>query len=126
MLSAASGPAAAAECNSACAACCALGEETSNPDGAVDDMDLDEPRMEAVIAAVHRFLARTPSALAMFNIEDLAGVIDQVNLPGTVDTYPNWRRRLPVPVDDPGLVRRLHETANVIAKEGRGGNETGT
>ena len=33
-------------------------------------------------------------------------MIEQANLPGTVDTHPNWRRKLPVTVnvlaDDPG------------------------
>jgi 4-alpha-glucanotransferase len=32
--------------------------------------------------------------------EDLFGVRDQANLPGTVDEHPNWRRRLPVAVED--------------------------
>jgi len=40
-------------------------------------------------------------------IEDLLGVVEQVNLPGTVDQYPNWRRKLPLTVeqiaDDPLL-----------------------
>jgi len=49
---------------------------------------------ERLIAAVHCFLARTPSALMMVNIDDLAEEITQVNVPGTVSEYPNWRRRL--------------------------------
>jgi 4-alpha-glucanotransferase len=28
------------------------------------------------------------------------GVIDQPNIPGTVDQHPNWRRRLPLAVDE--------------------------
>lgn len=28
-------------------------------------------------------------------VEDLFGLIEQPNLPGTVDEHPNWRRRLP-------------------------------
>jgi 4-alpha-glucanotransferase len=32
-------------------------------------------------------------------IEDLLGVEEQPNLPGTVDEHPNWRRRLTVDVD---------------------------
>ena len=27
-------------------------------------------------------------------LDDLAGNLDQVNLPGTVDQYPNWRRKV--------------------------------
>jgi len=28
-------------------------------------------------------------------LEDALGVLEQANLPGTIDTHPNWRRRLP-------------------------------
>ncbi|HWX62640.1 4-alpha-glucanotransferase [Bradyrhizobium sp.] len=42
------------------------------------------------------FLARTPSRLLAVSLEDLLGVIDQPNIPGTVDEHPNWRQRLPV------------------------------
>jgi len=60
--------------------------------------------------AVHRFLARAPSRLMMVQIEDLIGERYFINLPGTVDEHPNWRRRLSKPVeavfDDP-LARRI-------------------
>ena len=49
---------------------------------------------DALALALHRFLARTPSALAMVQIEDLEGAIEQPNLPGTTDEHPNWRRRM--------------------------------
>ena len=45
------------------------------------------------------FLARTKSRLLAISLEDLLGVIDQPNIPGTVDEHPNWRRRLPVAVE---------------------------
>jgi 4-alpha-glucanotransferase len=51
-----------------------------------------------LIAAVHRFLARTPSALLLVQIEDLLGLETMVNLPGTIDQHPNWRRRVPVTI----------------------------
>ncbi|MDA7415173.1 malto-oligosyltrehalose synthase [Xenophilus arseniciresistens] len=47
-------------------------------------------------AAVHAWLARAPSRLLMVQAEDLLGVVEQANLPGTIDTHPNWRRRLPL------------------------------
>jgi 4-alpha-glucanotransferase len=46
--------------------------------------------------AVVKFLARTRSRLLTISLEDLLGVIDQPNIPGTIDEHPNWRRRLPV------------------------------
>ena len=46
--------------------------------------------------AVAGFLARTKSRLLTISLEDLLGLIDQPNIPGTVDEHPNWRRRLPI------------------------------
>ena len=49
--------------------------------------------------AMAGFLARTQSRLLTLSLEDLLGLIDQPNIPGTVDEHPNWRRRLPVTID---------------------------
>ena len=50
--------------------------------------------------AIAEFLARTPSRLMAIGLEDLLGVVDQPNVPGTVDEHPNWRRRMPLAVDE--------------------------
>ncbi|MCB2052981.1 MAG: 4-alpha-glucanotransferase [Geminicoccaceae bacterium] len=59
---------------------------------------------DGMAVGLHRYLARTRSALAVAQLEDLEGTPEQVNLPGTVDTHPNWRRRLGEPLD--ALLRR--------------------
>ncbi|HUO92872.1 MAG TPA: 4-alpha-glucanotransferase [Rhizomicrobium sp.] len=48
-----------------------------------------------VIDASIEFLAKTPCPLAIVPAEDLLGLREQPNLPGTIDEHPNWRRRLP-------------------------------
>jgi 4-alpha-glucanotransferase len=50
--------------------------------------------------AIAAFLSKTRSRLMAISLEDLLGVIDQPNIPGTVHEHPNWRQRLPVAVDD--------------------------
>jgi 4-alpha-glucanotransferase len=50
--------------------------------------------------AVAGFLSRTKSRLLAISLEDLLGVIDQPNIPGTVNEHPNWRRRLPFAIDE--------------------------
>jgi 4-alpha-glucanotransferase len=50
--------------------------------------------------AVVGFLARTRSRLLAISLEDLLGIIDQPNIPGTVNEHPNWRQRLPLAIDD--------------------------
>jgi 4-alpha-glucanotransferase len=50
--------------------------------------------------SVTNFLARTKSRLLAIALEDLLDVVDQPNIPGTIDEHPNWRRRLPVPLEE--------------------------
>ncbi len=50
--------------------------------------------LPSIAIAIHRFLARTPSAIFFVQMEDVAFEADQANVPGTIDTYPNWRRKL--------------------------------
>jgi len=48
---------------------------------------------------VHRYLARTPSKIVLAQLEDAFLQLDQVNLPGTTDAYPNWQRKLRLDVE---------------------------
>jgi 4-alpha-glucanotransferase len=48
-----------------------------------------------VIAAAFAFIGRTPCPLAVVSAEDVIGLAEQPNIPGTIDEHPNWRRRLP-------------------------------
>jgi 4-alpha-glucanotransferase len=68
---------------------------------------------------IARFLARTPSRLLIVAAEDVFGVIDQPNVPGTIDEHPNWRRKLPLDLDLLGEDRRLHDIGDALANEGR-------
>jgi 4-alpha-glucanotransferase len=58
-----------------------------------------EPDEAAIITAMHRLLARTPSVLKLISPYDLAAEPRQPNLPGTVDDYPNWRLPLPLTLE---------------------------
>jgi 4-alpha-glucanotransferase len=55
---------------------------------------------EPVVEAALRHLGRTQSCLAIAPLEDLAGLVEQPNLPGTIDEHPNWRRRCDKPLAD--------------------------
>jgi 4-alpha-glucanotransferase len=47
-------------------------------------------------------------------------VLDQVNIPGTVGEHPNWRRRLPVALEELDAHASLNRVADVFTKAGRG------
>lgn len=67
--------------------------------------------------AVHAFLAKTPSAVLVVQMEDVLGVRDQANLPGTITEHPNWRRKLPLPIEawpsDAGFKRLTERLAKL-------------
>jgi 4-alpha-glucanotransferase len=53
----------------------------------------------SLVVAAHRFVAQTPSLLMAVRLADLAGENRPANLPGTRDSYPNWRTKCPVPLE---------------------------
>jgi len=69
------------------------------------------PDNDAVIDASVRLLGHTRAPLVLLPLEDLLGVDEQPNLPGTIDGHPNWRRRFAAParelLDDIDAARRL-------------------
>ena len=79
-------------------------------------LGMPQPRFENVAA----FLASTPTRLVSVGIEDVLELADQVNVPGTVDRHPNWRRRWPVMLEDLAADQRLRRIAATFSRAGRG------
>jgi 4-alpha-glucanotransferase len=69
--------------------------------------------------ALHEHLARTRAALVAVQAEDVLDQPDQTNLPGTVDQYPNWRRKLPVAGHDLAHDPRMNAVAGQMRDAGR-------
>lgn len=67
----------------------------------------DHPPLEAILA----WLGRAGTPLRLVPVEDLLGVGEQPNLPGTVSGHPNWQRRLDADVrtlfSEPPVRRRI-------------------
>lgn len=70
---------------------------------------LDAP--DAVVG-VHRLLARSGAALVLAQVDDLVGVTEPLNVPGTDTEWPNWRRRVPEPIED----LPANETARAVTR----------
>jgi (1->4)-alpha-D-glucan 1-alpha-D-glucosylmutase len=66
--------------------------------------------------AAHAFLARTPSKILMVQPEDVFELVEQANLPGTVDEHPNWRRKLPLPLERWTSEPRMQALAEAMAE----------
>jgi 4-alpha-glucanotransferase len=99
------------------------GETGEQRQGALDALRqaLQQHGLEtADFAAVARYLADASSRLLVISMEDVLGVRDQVNLPGTTNEHPNWRRRLPVSLQDLKNQAALRSTAEIMRSAGRG------
>ncbi|MCW5700528.1 MAG: 4-alpha-glucanotransferase [Rhodospirillales bacterium] len=79
----------------------------------------DIPLTPELVAAIHAYLSRSPAALMMVQIDDVTGETEQINLPGTVDEYPNWRRRLRTPTNEITQTRVMRSLVHAL-KERRG------
>jgi 4-alpha-glucanotransferase len=66
------------------------------------------------------YLAATPTRLVSVAIEDVLGLEDQVNMPGTTDQHPNWRRRWPITLEELASDQRLRRIAATFSRAGRG------
>jgi 4-alpha-glucanotransferase len=59
-----------------------------------------EPFTLELAHALHVYLARSSAVLAAIQIEDLLGMTQPVNVPGTHHEYPNWQRKLSRDLED--------------------------
>ena len=85
------------------------------PETALKDHDAADLR-----EAVHRNLAEGAAALVAVQLDDLLGVQEAQNLPGTVDEHPNWRRKSPLDIADLAGHETIRKTAQMMADTGRG------
>ena len=61
----------------------------------------EEGGVSKAISAVYRDLGRAPCRLLTVTLDDVAGVEERPNMPGTTqDQWPNWSLALPVPLEE--------------------------
>jgi 4-alpha-glucanotransferase len=70
--------------------------------------------------SVVEFMSATPARLLMLSAEDILGLTEQPNVPGTTVEHPNWRRRLPVDLVDFARLDELGQIAELLKLRGRG------
>jgi 4-alpha-glucanotransferase len=77
--------------------------------GEISDFDL--------LRAAHGFIARTSSMVAMAQLDDLTEEIAPVNVPGTSDQHPNWRRKYSVSLEELSSSRTFLTVVQAFARE---------
>jgi 4-alpha-glucanotransferase len=66
--------------------------------------------------ALHVYLARSRCRLVSLQIEDLLGMVDPVNVPGTDREYPNWQRKLTADIEDMMTRQDLDESFAAVSR----------
>ncbi|HEV7614408.1 MAG TPA: 4-alpha-glucanotransferase [Steroidobacteraceae bacterium] len=59
-----------------------------------------EPFTAELAHTLHLYLARSATALVALQIEDLLGMTEPVNVPGTDREYPNWQRKVTASIEE--------------------------
>jgi len=74
-----------------------------------------ESTADEIIVAMHEFLARTPCRFVTASLYDVLGELNQPNLPGTTDQYPNWRMPLTASLEEIESDPRVRRIAKVLS-----------
>lgn len=65
------------------------------PENFPSDPQLMPQLTHELCIAIYRYLAKSPCKLLLVSLDDIIGTLDQQNLPGTVDSHPNWMQKYP-------------------------------
>ena len=73
----------------------------------LDVIDIAKAPMQApakmnteLSVAVQKYMAQAPSHIQLIPLEDALEIVEQVNIPGTIDQHPNWLQKLPVSMEE--------------------------
>ncbi len=87
------------------------------PEGQTPESGASSALTPELVEAIHAYAACTPSRVMVVQPEDVLGVMDQANLPGTVDQHPNWRQRLPLTLEALAADARVESMCRVLARQ---------
>lgn len=96
----------------------ALNKENLIDDEAIHDASTSELAAELFLS-IQRFLARSESLLMMVQLEDMLSQTNQINLPGTIDEYPNWRHKISIDLEEWISQSELEDISLAISQERR-------
>lgn len=75
------------------------------------------PRMtQELCQVIYQYLARTPCKLLLVSLDDIIGTMNQQNMPGTVDSYPNWVQKTPLTLEEMVSDERFMALSEMIRK----------
>jgi 4-alpha-glucanotransferase len=64
--------------------------------------------------AIYQYLSLAPCKLLLVSLDDIIGTLNQQNMPGTVDTHPNWMQKTPLTLEEIMRDRRFAGLSEVL------------
>jgi 4-alpha-glucanotransferase len=95
----------------------ALEEAGTDPPNRLPSPAAGDDRMNDLVISAHRFIAKTASVLAAVRLADMTGEKHPTNIPGTSDSYPNWKPKLSVTVEQLASLPLLLQIAEAMQGE---------
>ncbi|MBW6425365.1 4-alpha-glucanotransferase [Rhizobium sp. XQZ8] len=95
----------------------ALEEAGTDPPNRLPSSAAGEHKLNDLIVSAHRFIAKTASMLAGVRLADMTGEKRPTNIPGTSDSYPNWKPKLSVAIEQLASVSLLLRIAEAVREE---------
>ncbi|CDZ28672.1 4-alpha-glucanotransferase (Amylomaltase) [Neorhizobium galegae bv. officinalis] len=89
------------------------------PVAATGEATVRENDISALAVMAHRFIAKTPSLLVAVRLADVTDEKQPTNVPGTSDTYPNWKPKLSVTVEELADLAHTHPIIVAVGEERR-------
>ncbi len=86
------------------------------PDGFPSEPEMVPEMTPELCLAIYRYLALTPCKLLLVSLDDIIGVMNQQNMPGTVDVYPNWMQKTPLTLEEIMKDKRVAGLAKELKK----------
>ena len=64
--------------------------------------------------SVQKYMAKAPSHIQLIPLEDALEIVEQVNIPGTIDEHPNWLQKLPVTIEEFDKTNSVNDLAHAM------------
>lgn len=77
----------------------------------------NDQKLRELVVSAHRFISKTLSVMVAVRLADMTGEKQPTNIPGTSDSYPNWKPKLSVPVEELANLLLVQEIADVMQQE---------
>lgn len=73
--------------------------------------------VEALVTGAYRYVAKSPSKLVAARLADIIDEPQPTNVPGTSETYPNWRPKLSIALEELEDTRLFRRVVEVLKAE---------